>query len=267
MDLPDIRMEIDALDSNIVSLLSRRAELVSAAGNLKTDEQGIRDPKRIEQVIAKIKLKADETGLDPALAEEIYRTIIECFVRKEMSEFSQRMEHAPAPTGGYRIRNMIDHDQKQVLDIFNYHAEHGYAAYPETRVPEAYFALIRGAGKDYPWYVGETEQGAVIGFCMLRQHHRASAFDQCAEIGYFNLPEHIGKGLGTRFLATLEADAGARGIRILLANISSLNEGSIKFHRARGFKECGRFKSVGRKFGRNFDVIWMQKNIFATTLE
>ena len=48
-------------------------------------------------------------------------------------------------------------------------------------------------------------------------------------------------------------------IDTLLADISSLNEPSIKFHEKLGFSHCGSFKRVGRKFGKDFDVVWMQK--------
>jgi len=34
---------------------------------------------------------------------------------------------------------------------------------------------------------------------------------------------------------------------------------SLNFHFKQGFKECGRFQRIGQKFGRDFDVIWMQK--------
>jgi phosphinothricin acetyltransferase len=43
-----------------------------------------------------------------------------------------------------------------------------------------------------------------------------------------------------------------------MAHISSLNEGSIRFHAARGFCECGRFRNIGIKHGRPFDMVWMQ---------
>jgi len=46
MDLEEIRQQIDALDSDIISLLSRRSGPVSAYGKLKKDEQGVRDPKK-----------------------------------------------------------------------------------------------------------------------------------------------------------------------------------------------------------------------------
>ncbi len=87
MELKEIRHEIDKIDTEIIGLLSKRAELVIKAGNLKKDEQGVRDPKRVEQVINKVKSKAAEVGLDPDIAEKIYRTIISCFIDRELKEF------------------------------------------------------------------------------------------------------------------------------------------------------------------------------------
>lgn len=87
MEIEEIRQEIDKIDTEIIKLLSKRSSLVTAAGKLKKDEQGVRDPKRVEQVINKVKSKAAEAGLDPDIAEKIYRTIISCFVAKELKEF------------------------------------------------------------------------------------------------------------------------------------------------------------------------------------
>jgi phosphinothricin acetyltransferase len=60
-------------------------------------------------------------------------------------------------------------------------------------------------------------------------------------------------------LACLEKGARDKGITTILAGISSLNPGSIEFHRKKGFTECGRFRKVGRKKGHDFDTVWMQK--------
>jgi phosphinothricin acetyltransferase len=86
-----------------------------------------------------------------------------------------------------------------------------------------------------------------------------AAFLRTAEVSYFVAPDRTGQGLGSTLLAFLEGEAPKMGVDSLLADISSLNEGSIRFHLAHGFKECGRFKRVGRKFGRDFDQVWMQK--------
>jgi len=49
------------------------------------------------------------------------------------------------------------------------------------------------------------------------------------------------------------------GISSILASISSRNEESIAFHRSLGFRECGRLEAIGRKWGKVFDVVWMQR--------
>lgn len=95
MDITRIRKNIDDLDSMIITLLAKRADLVSAAGRLKKSEQGVRDPKRVNQVLRNVREKAAGKGLDPAVAEEVYRTIIQCFVSRELKEFE-------AGTGGDR---------------------------------------------------------------------------------------------------------------------------------------------------------------------
>jgi L-amino acid N-acyltransferase YncA len=53
-------------------------------------------------------------------------------------------------------------------------------------------------------------------------------------------------------------------ITTLLANICSLNKQSLKFHRKNGFKRCGTFRKIGTKFGKDFDVVWMQKPLKET---
>ena len=85
-----------------------------------------------------------------------------------------------------------------------------------------------------------------------------------AEVTYFIHPAHTGNGLGKRLLDDLERGAGEKGIATLLASISSLNSGSIRFHRKNGFSECGRFQRVGVKKGQWFDTVWMQKTLSAT---
>jgi isochorismate pyruvate lyase len=86
MDLTRIRRNIDDLDSMIITLLARRADMVTAAGRLKKSERSVGDPKRVNQVLRNVREKAAGKGLDPAVAEEVYRTIIRCFVSRELKE-------------------------------------------------------------------------------------------------------------------------------------------------------------------------------------
>jgi len=62
-------------------------------------------------------------------------------------------------------------------------------------------------------------------------------------------------------LNVLIKEAKRKGFDTLLASISSLNEISLNFHLKNGFTECGRFKRIGKKFGQDFDEVWMQRFI------
>ncbi len=100
MDLTRIRKNIDDLDSMIITLLAKRADLVSAAGRLKKNESGVCDPKRVEQVIGRVRSRAIEKGLDPEIAERAYRTIIACFIDKELQELNKEKRPVMQGIGG-----------------------------------------------------------------------------------------------------------------------------------------------------------------------
>jgi L-amino acid N-acyltransferase YncA len=152
-------------------------------------------------------------------------------------------------------------DGDAVIDIFNYYIENSFAAYPEQPVPHEFFSMFSAICEKYPSVIVKDARGKVAGFGMLRPHNPMPAFRHTAEITYFILPEQTGKGLGAGMLAYLESEGRKTGITTILASISSLNEGSIRFHARHGFCECGRFEKVGVKKGVVFDTVWMQKTI------
>ncbi|HAR42636.1 MAG TPA: hypothetical protein DCS07_08410 [Bdellovibrionales bacterium] len=261
MNLGAIRQQIDRTDSDIITLLSKRAELVSAAGKLKKDDQGVRDPRRVEQVIEKVKAKASAAGLDPEIAEEIYRTIIGCFVRREMKEFGERVKKIPVTDDGITIRKAIDRDRDGIAAIFNHYVEHSFAAYPDQPVDETFFDNMSKIVYDDAFFVIETAEKKLAGFAFLKRYHPASTFNRVAEAGYFILPEYTRRGIGTRILDHLEKTARSLGIDALLAHISSRNQPSVAFHKKQGFSECGRLNKISRKFGKDVDIVWMRKFI------
>ncbi len=159
----------------------------------------------------------------------------------------------------YEIRRVREADRSAVTDIFNHFVENSFAAYPDKKVGPEVFDLLKNMSRAGAFYVAETPDKEVVGFALLRHHQLAEAFKRAGEITYFILPQHERRGIGARFMGTIIIDARAAGVETLLANISSLNEVSLNFHLKHGFKECGRFQRIGKKFGRDFDVIWMQK--------
>jgi len=152
-------------------------------------------------------------------------------------------------------------DGKAIIDIFNHYVQSSFAAYPEDRVPPEFFDLFLKMSEEYPFLVARDGEGNVLGFALLRPHSPMPVFSRTAEITCFIAPEHIGKGMEKAMQERLLHEAKEKGISSILAGISSLNSASLAFHSKCGFQECGRFMKIGRKWGRDFDVVWMQRMI------
>ncbi|MBF0563093.1 MAG: chorismate mutase [Alphaproteobacteria bacterium] len=81
--LEEVRENIDRLDRDIVALLVQRSHFVHEAARLKTNVADIVVPARIEQIIGKVRLTAQEMGADPDLMERLYRSLIDGFIWDE----------------------------------------------------------------------------------------------------------------------------------------------------------------------------------------
>jgi len=152
-------------------------------------------------------------------------------------------------------------DAHAVIDIFNYYIRNSFAAYPQEPVPYDFYEKFMGMCHGYPSGVPRTESGEVVGFGMLRPYSPIPTFAMAAEVTYFIKPGHTGHGRGAALLDHLIEGARRKGISTILASVSSLNEGSMRFHLRHGFAECGRLRSIGRKQGHVFDVVYYQRMI------
>jgi L-amino acid N-acyltransferase YncA len=159
------------------------------------------------------------------------------------------------------IEPLAKDSQKEIIDIFNYYVENSFAAYPEHKLPYEAFDHFLKMCEGYPAIVVKDNQANTLGFGMLRAYNPFPTFSQTAEITYFIKPEYAGKGIGKKILDFLIGKAREKAITSILASISSLNEGSINFHLKNGFLECGRLKGIGKKKGKIFDVVYMQKTL------
>jgi L-amino acid N-acyltransferase YncA len=160
---------------------------------------------------------------------------------------------------GFRMEPVSNEVGNNIIDIFNYYIENSFAAYPERKIPYEFFQTILETTRGYPFLVAKDDNEKVLGFGMLRPHNPLSTFSRTAEITYFISPEHTRMGIGKKMQERLIDEAKKMGISSILASISSLNPRSLAFHKKNGFVECGRFVNIGRKNGRDFDVVWMQK--------
>jgi isochorismate pyruvate lyase len=90
--MADVRQGVDALDRALVSLLAERQRYMDAAARIKTDRGAVRDEARIEEVVAKVKAAAREAGLSEAIAEPVWRTLVDRSIAHEF-EVWDRIRH------------------------------------------------------------------------------------------------------------------------------------------------------------------------------
>ena len=81
--LQDVRSNIDRLDREIVKLMAERGTFVEHAARFKISRTEVEAPKRVEQVISKVRVLATEAGLAPQVAEAAYRAMIAEFIEIE----------------------------------------------------------------------------------------------------------------------------------------------------------------------------------------
>lgn len=83
-DMAAVRAGIDAIDAELIALLAERQAHVDRAIRLKPAE-GIAAaaPKRAAAVIENARSRAERAGLDPALAETLWRAMVEAFIARE----------------------------------------------------------------------------------------------------------------------------------------------------------------------------------------
>ena len=89
-DLNDARSEIDKIDEEIVKLLAARGKYVRQAVKLSNSLGEVQAPVRVKAVVEHVRSAAMQNGLQPAIAENTFRTVLEGFFNYEMNELSDR---------------------------------------------------------------------------------------------------------------------------------------------------------------------------------
>lgn len=139
----------------------------------------------------------------------------------------------------------------------------------EYDVPdEAEFARrIKETKKRYPFLLAECD-GEVLGYAYAGAFKERAAYDWSVETSIYVKPNLKRQGLGIRLYHALEAVLKEQNILNVNACIACpeeedeyLNRDSIRFHEKLGYRLVGKFHKCGYKFGRWYDMMWMEKHI------
>ena len=88
--MEELRVEIDRLDRALVALLAERQAYIERAAAIKNNREAVRDEARIEDVVAKVLAEAKAKGLSAAIAEPVWRVLIERSIAHEFEAFDKK---------------------------------------------------------------------------------------------------------------------------------------------------------------------------------
>lgn len=87
--MTEVRQGVDALDRTLVALLAERQRYMDAAARIKPSREVVHDDWRIEDVVAKVLAAAAREGLSPAIAEPVWRTLIDRCIAHEFEAWDR----------------------------------------------------------------------------------------------------------------------------------------------------------------------------------
>jgi len=157
------------------------------------------------------------------------------------------------------IRPATTDDAGAVADIYGHHVLHGTASFDDNPPPPAFWTdkIEAVVGRGWPFLVA-TSGGQVVGYAYATQFRDRPAYAFTCENSIYVDPEHLGRGIGKSLLGGLIPAARQAGFRQMIAVVGGAEPASVALHRSFGFVEAGRMTSVGFKFGRWLDTLYMQ---------
>ena len=168
------------------------------------------------------------------------------------------------------IRCARREDASRLLEIYAPYVEKTAITF-EYDVPtaEEFAARMDRVMEKYPYLVAERG-GEIVGYAYASSFHSRAAYGWGVETSIYVDMEKRGGGVGGALYGKLEEALKAQGILNLNACIGFadpedeyLKNDSVSFHAHLGYSMVGRFHRCGWKFGRWYDMVWMEKMLGA----
>jgi len=154
-------------------------------------------------------------------------------------------------------------DLKQITELLNHYIENTHITFdvtPFTPDQRVEWFKDHSDGRRYQLFVAE-DSNRILGYAASGCFREKEAYNTTVEASIACRPEAVGRGLGTALYQVLFAALISHDVHRIVAGIAQPNEASIKLHEKMGFQPVGRFSQVGRKFGKYWDVLWMEREL------
>ena len=162
------------------------------------------------------------------------------------------------------IRAGREDDLPALTQIYNHFVEHTHITFDlepftvESR--REWFGHYAATGR-HRLQVAETADGDVVGYATSGRFRDKPAYAPSVETTVYCAPDAAGHGIGSALYASLFAALEGEDVHRAYAGVALPNDASLALHRRFGFVEIGTFHEVGRKFGKWWDVTWLERGV------
>lgn len=130
---------------------------------------------------------------------------------------------------------------------------------------EDFTERVRKTLERYP-YIVAVEEGEIVGYAYASAFRPRAAYLHSIETSIYMRMDYRGKGVGRRLYETLAKLLVLQNVFNMEACIAHYDPAdeyvpatSRLFHERLGFKLVGKFNKCAHKFGRWYDMIWMER--------
>jgi len=157
-------------------------------------------------------------------------------------------------------------DCQEILNIYAYYTTHTAISFEyDPPTPEEFRGRMERILKKYPYFVA-VEDDAIVGYTYAGPFVGRAAYNWSAESTIYLAPNVKKCGIGKALYLALEEALKKMGVLNLYACIGDpdtedeyLTKNSVDFHTHMGYRLVGTFQNCGYKFGRWYNMVWMEK--------
>jgi phosphinothricin acetyltransferase len=152
-------------------------------------------------------------------------------------------------------------DLPRLTEIYNHYVIHSPTTFdlePKSVADRAeWLAQFAETGR-HRLLVAE-ENGFVLGYAGTTRFRVKPAYDRTVESTIYCDPGATGRGLGIRLYSALFEVLAREDVHRIVAGYVPPNPASQNLHASMGFRPIGTFTEQGYKFGRYWDVVWLER--------
>jgi phosphinothricin acetyltransferase len=154
-------------------------------------------------------------------------------------------------------------DLPQLTDLYNHYVENTHVTFDldAWTVDERrrWFDHYADSGRHRLLVAMDGDR--LLGYATSSAFRDKAAYQTSVETTVYCAPDVGRRGVGSALYRSLFEALSREDVHRAYAGIALPNDASLALHRRFGFTEVGTYREVGRKFGKYWDVTWLERSL------